>query len=200
MDVHGFEEENITVLMDDGEHPEPSKDNMLAAYKQIVADSAPGDSIFLHYSGHGSKVRDDDFGEEEDGYDEVLVPRDYQSAGMIRDDDLYDILVEGLPAGIHVVSLVRTLKSSDLLCKACISWQSRISHTLYFQCFLVHRWIAVTRELFWICPSSSNLLANLKVPCNWTKISTGRSLAARLLVLSWESWMEFSTRASTVIE
>lgn len=115
MAVHGFEEENITILMDDGEHQEPTKDNMLAAYKKIVADSAPGDSIFLHYSGHGSKVKDDDFGEEEDGYDEVLVPRDYQSAGMIRDDDLYDILVEGLPAGIHVVSLMDCCHSGTIL-------------------------------------------------------------------------------------
>lgn len=107
-DVHGFEEDKITVLMDDGEHPEPTREAILAAYRQVVADSQPGDSIFLHYSGHGSHVRDDD-GDEEDGFDEVLVPLDFQSAGMIRDDDLYDLLVDGLPQGVHVVSLVRIL-------------------------------------------------------------------------------------------
>jgi hypothetical protein len=108
--VHGFEDDNIVVLLDDGEHEEPTKKNMLAAYQKIVADSEPGDSIFLHYSGHGSKVKDDDWDEEEDGYDEVLVPLDYQEAGMIRDDDLYDIIVEGVSDGVHVVSLVSETK------------------------------------------------------------------------------------------
>jgi hypothetical protein len=59
-------------------------------------------------TGHGTKLRDDDDGEEADGYDEALVPVDYNSgAGMIRDDDLYDILVKPLASGVHMVSLVR---------------------------------------------------------------------------------------------
>jgi hypothetical protein len=70
------------------------KKKMLAAYQKIVADSEPGDSILLHHSGHGSKIKDDDWGEQEDGYGEVLVSLDYQNAGMIRDDGLYDIIVE----------------------------------------------------------------------------------------------------------
>jgi Caspase domain len=37
--------------MDDDEHKQPTKENMIAAYKSIVADSEPGDAIFLHYSG-----------------------------------------------------------------------------------------------------------------------------------------------------
>lgn len=108
MDVHGFEEENIVVLMDDGEHREPTRKNMLDAYKNVVAKAEAGDAIFLHYSGHGCKMQDDDHGEEDDGYDETLCPLDYAEKGMIRDDDLYDILVKGLPDGVHVVSLVRT--------------------------------------------------------------------------------------------
>jgi metacaspase-1 len=51
MNVHGFSEENITVLMDDGEHPMPTRANILAAYEQIVSESEDGDVIFLHYSG-----------------------------------------------------------------------------------------------------------------------------------------------------
>jgi hypothetical protein len=37
--------------MDDGNHPEPTRDNMLGAYKKIIAESEAGDAIFLHYSG-----------------------------------------------------------------------------------------------------------------------------------------------------
>ena len=51
MDVHGFSEENITVLMDDGEHPMPTKANIMAAYEKVVAESEDGDAIFLHYLG-----------------------------------------------------------------------------------------------------------------------------------------------------
>lgn len=57
-------------------------------------------------TGHGTKLRDDDHGEEADGYDEALCPRDFASAGMIRDDDLYDLLVKGCPDGVHMVSLM----------------------------------------------------------------------------------------------
>ena len=105
MDVHGFEEDNIVVLLDDGQHSDPTMENMLQAYRDVVSKAEKGDSIFLHYSGHGSKIKDDD-GDDDDGYDEVLVPLDYNENGMIRDDDLYDIIVKGLPKGVHVVSLV----------------------------------------------------------------------------------------------
>jgi hypothetical protein len=39
MAVHGFEDDNIEVLLDNGEHEEPIKKNMLAAYQKIVANS-----------------------------------------------------------------------------------------------------------------------------------------------------------------
>jgi len=115
MDVHGFQEENITVLLDDGEHTEPTYENIINAYKTIVSEAEEGDSIFLHYSGHGTKLRDDDHGEEADGYDEALCPRDFASAGMIRDDDLYDILVKGCPAGVHMVSLMDCCHSGTIM-------------------------------------------------------------------------------------
>ena len=42
----GFRKKNITVLMDDGKHYMPTKRNMIAAYRRIVAESMPGDAIF----------------------------------------------------------------------------------------------------------------------------------------------------------
>ena len=50
-DVHDFDDENIHLLLDDGIHRAPTKDNILHAYRQIIADSDDGDVIFLHYSG-----------------------------------------------------------------------------------------------------------------------------------------------------
>ena len=95
MEVHGFKEENIIVLMDDGEHPEPTKDNILGAYEDLVEMSEAGDAVFCHYSGksyrrffwryfdpqktqvdlflgHGGKLKDQD-GDEADGYGKYRI-------------------------------------------------------------------------------------------------------------------------------
>jgi hypothetical protein len=50
-DIHGFEDENITILMDDGAHTEPTYKNILAAYHELVSSAKAGDAIFCHYSG-----------------------------------------------------------------------------------------------------------------------------------------------------
>jgi hypothetical protein len=52
--VHGFEDENIVILLDDVEHEQPTKANILAAYRKLVEESEPGDALFCHYSGHGT--------------------------------------------------------------------------------------------------------------------------------------------------
>ena len=57
MDVHGIEEDNMTILMDDGAHQNPTKENMLNAYQRIAEVSQPGDCVFCHYSGHGGNAR-----------------------------------------------------------------------------------------------------------------------------------------------
>ena len=114
MDVHKFQEENITVLMDDGNHTEPTRRNMIAAYQKVVNDSESGDVVFLHYSGHGGKMRDQN-GDEADGYDETLIPVDYASTGQIRDDDLYNMLVAPMKEGVFVTSVMDCCHSGSVL-------------------------------------------------------------------------------------
>lgn len=99
--VHGFEDQNITILMDDGQHTEPTYANIMAAYKKVVSESQEGDVVFCHYSGHGGKLRDDD-GDEKDGYDETLVPVDYATANQIRDDDIFSTLVGPMKKGVFM--------------------------------------------------------------------------------------------------
>lgn len=114
MDVHGFEEENMTILMDDGEHEDPTRENILAAYTMLVEESQEGDVCFAHYSGHGGKVRDDD-GDEADGFDETLVPLDYGDAGQIRDDDLLKTFVIPMAKGVFVTSIMDCCHSGTVL-------------------------------------------------------------------------------------
>ena len=115
-EYYGFQDDDIVVLVDDedGDHTPPTKANILNAYKHIVSVSQPGDSIFLHYSGHGTKVKDIN-GDEEDGYDEALCPLDFQTSGLILDDELNDIIVKKLPVGVHVVALYDCCHSGTVL-------------------------------------------------------------------------------------
>ena len=50
--------QTMKVLLDDGDKAtdDPTKKNIIAAFKWLVKDAQPGDSLFLHYSGHGAHV------------------------------------------------------------------------------------------------------------------------------------------------
>ncbi len=63
---------------------------MLSAMQWLVAGAQAGDSLLLHFSGHGSQKRDTD-GDEEDGMDETICPMDYERAGVIVDDELFEV-------------------------------------------------------------------------------------------------------------
>lgn len=45
-------------------------------------------------------------GDEADGYDEIIYPSDYLRSGIISDDEMYDLLVKELPAGVQLTALV----------------------------------------------------------------------------------------------
>jgi hypothetical protein len=44
-------------------------------------------------------------GEEEDGYDETILPSDHKQAGQIRDTELARAIVHRLPAGVVMHAL-----------------------------------------------------------------------------------------------
>jgi hypothetical protein len=63
--------------------------NILNGVKWLVQGAKKGDVLVFHYSGHGSQMADIS-GAEIDGKDETICPHDYQTAGMIKDDDLLE--------------------------------------------------------------------------------------------------------------
>mmetsp|Transcript_19897 Transcript_19897/g.34240 ORF Transcript_19897/g.34240 Transcript_19897/m.34240 type:complete len:334 (-) Transcript_19897:223-1224(-) len=113
-EVQGFRKENVTILMDDGMHKAPTKSAILGAYKRLVKESREGDVVFCHYSGHGGRLPDDN-GDEEDGYDETLIPVDYDKKGQIRDDDLLKILIHPMPKGVTMTCLMDCCHSGTVL-------------------------------------------------------------------------------------
>lgn len=57
----------------------------LASWKENL------DLAWIHYSGHGGFVKDAS-NDEDDGMDECLVPSDYETRGVILDDEINDVL------------------------------------------------------------------------------------------------------------
>lgn len=80
----------------------PTKSNIISAMKRMVSITKPGDTLFVHYSGHGSHLSDTN-GDENDNKDECICPVNYngdsEDSGFIRDDLLNDILVKSFPEG-----------------------------------------------------------------------------------------------------
>ena len=77
-EVQGFKESEMLILMDDGRHHAPTRKNIEDAFRRITEYSNAGDVVFVHYSGHGGRVVDTS-GDEDDGYDETLIPVDFRS-------------------------------------------------------------------------------------------------------------------------
>jgi hypothetical protein len=114
IDHEGFHEKDMLILMDDGRHHQPTRANIMNALDRVTQYSKAGDVVFIHYSGHGGRVRDTS-GDEADGYDETLIPVDFKRAGQIVDDDLYKHLVKRMPADVNVTVLMDCCHSGTAL-------------------------------------------------------------------------------------
>ncbi|KAK6916129.1 hypothetical protein RJ641_018990 [Dillenia turbinata] len=73
-----------------------------------------GDSLVFHFSGHGSQVRDLTM-DEIDGYDETLCPVDYETEGMIIDDEINATIVRPLPPGAKLHAIIDACHSGTIL-------------------------------------------------------------------------------------
>ncbi|KDQ55375.1 hypothetical protein JAAARDRAFT_71254 [Jaapia argillacea MUCL 33604] len=113
---YGFDHSHMVLLVDESRNPReiPTKQNMLDAMKWLVSDAKWGDSLFIHYSGHGGQTRDSD-GDEAYGYDGVIYPVDSDVNGFIPDDELNTILVRPLPAGCRLTALFDSCHSGSIL-------------------------------------------------------------------------------------
>lgn len=94
----GYKPENITMMEDQTKHLNPTRDNIIQQIRKLISSTKPGDTAFLHYSGHGTRVKDLN-GDEKDRMDEVICPVDSK---FIVDDELHKLLVENLAEGAKV--------------------------------------------------------------------------------------------------
>jgi len=95
-----FPSSNIKLLSDEEEESyKPTRVNMENNIKWLVSDNLPGDVLVLHYSGHGSNIIDRNR-DETDGRDETIVPLDFETAGEITDDWLFENIISKVPKDV----------------------------------------------------------------------------------------------------
>ena len=85
----GFLDRHIVTLTDEA----ATRKGIIAALEQMVKEAGPKDTVYVHYSGHGSQVVDLNGDEQEDGLDETLVPQDGRTTNVrdITDDELNEM-------------------------------------------------------------------------------------------------------------
>ncbi|XP_076888263.1 metacaspase-3-like [Bidens hawaiensis] len=112
----GFQSASIRVLTEEESDPTrtPTRHNIITAMEWLTKGSRSGDSLVFYYAGHGSRVPDAS-GDEIDGVDEAICPVDYSKSGKILDDEVNEILVEPLPHGVTLHSIMDTCFSGTVL-------------------------------------------------------------------------------------
>merc|ERR1719232_119223 len=113
----GFPERNITLLVDDGSNTYPTRVAMVQALKTLVAKSVSGDSIFFHYSGHGGLLEAEGnvFKNNNNEYDQPLIPLDHENVGQIRDFTLFNNFIQPMAEGVTVTCVMDCCHSGSVL-------------------------------------------------------------------------------------
>ncbi len=109
----GYSSDAVTLLTDGNrgstvllpESMRPTRENILAGISRLVSGLISGDEVVFHFSGHGSLVRDTN-GDETTGFDSCLCPIDYDTAGIITDDELRVCLINKIPKGAKLYAIL----------------------------------------------------------------------------------------------
>lgn len=115
IDRYGFSEEDITVLIDtDDSYTQPTGKNIREAILNLIRSSESGDVLFLHYSGHGTRLPAETGEDDDTGYDECIVPCDMN---LITDDDFREF-VNQVPRGCRLTVVSDSCHSGGLITDA----------------------------------------------------------------------------------
>lgn len=126
VNVHGFAETDdmMTVLLDDDKHKSPTFMNIVEAFKSLSEQSQPGDAVFIQFSGHGGRILDSPINNNVESYDEIIVPSDYSTSGVIRDTLIFKTLLAPMRYGVSVTIVIDSCDTGMVL-DLPYSWSTR---------------------------------------------------------------------------
>ena len=85
-------------LINDYSEIKPTKATILDEIKKLLKNSIYGDTLFLYFSGHGNRIRDNNK-DEIDKKDEIIICYDKT---FIRDDELQNLLIKHMKFGVKL--------------------------------------------------------------------------------------------------
>lgn len=117
---YGYDANNIVLMSDDQSGDlYPNQANILTQINTIVGKTQSGDTLFVHYSGHGTQEPDttgaEDTNTDTPGQDDCICPADFNDNGFIADIDLRKILVDKLPGGAKLRAFFDSCHSGSIL-------------------------------------------------------------------------------------
>jgi hypothetical protein len=109
--------ENVVVITDETEL-KPTRQNIENGLFKLYEGTQEGDTIVFHYSGHGTSI-DDMNSNETDNKDEVIIPVDCYTEGIITDDWLYTNFAKQIPKGVTLYCFMDCCHSGTMLDLRC---------------------------------------------------------------------------------
>lgn len=107
LQTNGF----ATTILRDGE---ATFDEITKGMRSLVQSSKAGDVLVFQYSGHGT-ILHDDTGRTIDGFEEAMVPVDFDTANpkLLMDFDIASIF-NSLPSGVNLTCFIDCCHSGDI--------------------------------------------------------------------------------------
>lgn len=117
-----YKSENIVVITDETTL-KPTRNVILSAIDTLIAGCKSGDTLYFHYSGHGTQVPDENGDEnlntDTPRMDDAICPIDFDdyngTTGFIIDDLLRIKLVDNLPTGVKLRAIFDCCHSGTTL-------------------------------------------------------------------------------------
>lgn len=106
---------NMIYMTDDqaGTELYPTLANIRKQMKKFVSLANQSKKAYIHYSGHGTNVKDTNR-DEKDGRDEALVPVDCEDSGYLVDDELFANFVLQLEPDVNLIATIDCCHSGTI--------------------------------------------------------------------------------------
>jgi hypothetical protein len=100
-----------TLVMTDDTQKQPTRENILNAFKSLLIAGESGDTLFFLFSGHGGNTIDKNF-DETTGLDDVIYPLDLN---FIVDDELKTLIQTYLKKDVTLFALFDSCHSGTMM-------------------------------------------------------------------------------------